>query len=392
MVPVVITSAVRTAIGSFAGTLKDIPAVELGTIVIKEALHRSNLKGDEIDEVIMGCILQAGLGQNPARQAAIKAGIPVDVPAHTVNKVCASGMKSIMLAVQAIKCQDAEIIVAGGMESMNQAPYLLPKARWGYRMGSDHTIDCMINDGLWCAMENVHMGITAENIAEKYKISRKEQDAFAASSQQKTEKAIKEGKFKKEIVPVMIPQRKSEPISFEQDEFPRSGVTVERISKLRPAFKKDGTVTAGNASGINDGAAAVVLMAASKAEELGIKPLAKVVSYASAAVEPAYMGMGPVPAVRKALDKAGLKLEDIELWELNEAFASQSIAVLRELGLDGSRVNINGGAIALGHPIGATGARIVTTLLYAMEDEGAHLGLAGLCVGGGQGAAIIVVR
>jgi acetyl-CoA C-acetyltransferase len=340
----------------------------------------------------MGCILQAGLGQNPARQAAIKAGIPVDIPSHTVNKVCASGMKSIMLAVQAIKCQDAEIIVAGGMESMNQAPYLLPKARWGYRMGTDQTIDCMIKDGLWCAMEDVHMGITAENIAEKYKISREEQDEFAASSQQKTERAIKAGKFKKEIIPVMVPQRKKEPISFEQDEFPRSGVTVESISKLRPAFKKDGTVTAGNASGINDGAAAVVVMAASKAEELGIKPMAKIISYASAAVEPAYMGMGPVPAVRKALDKAGLKLEDIELWELNEAFASQSIAVLRELGLDDSNVNINGGAIALGHPIGATGARILTTLLYAMEDTDTHIGLAGLCVGGGQGAAIIVER
>jgi acetyl-CoA C-acetyltransferase len=392
MVPVVITSAVRTAIGSFAGTLKDVPAIELGTIVIKEALSRSKLKTDQIDEVIMGCILQAGLGQNPARQAAIKAGIPVDIPSHTVNKVCASGMKSIMLAVQAIKCQDAEIIVAGGMESMNQAPYLLPKARWGYRMGTDQTIDCMIKDGLWCAMEDVHMGITAENIAEKYKISREEQDEFAASSQQKTERAIKAGKFKKEIIPVMVPQRKKEPISFEQDEFPRSGVTVESISKLRPAFKKDGTVTAGNASGINDGAAAVVVMAASKAEELGIKPMAKIISYASAAVEPAYMGMGPVPAVRKALDKAGLKLEDIELWELNEAFASQSIAVLRELGLDDSNVNINGGAIALGHPIGATGARILTTLLYAMEDTDTHIGLAGLCVGGGQGAAIIVER
>jgi acetyl-CoA C-acetyltransferase len=301
-------------------------------------------------------------------------------------------MKSIMLAVQAIKCQDAEIIVAGGMESMSQAPYLLPKARWGYRMGSDHTIDCMIKDGLWCAMEDVHMGITAENIAEKYKISRREQDEFATSSQQKTERAIKAGKFKKEIIPVMIPQRKKEPISFEQDEFPRPGVTVEGISKLRPAFKKEGTVTAGNASGINDGAAAVVVMTASKAEELGIKPLAKIISYASAAVEPAYMGMGPVPAVRKALAKADLKIEDIELWELNEAFAAQSIAVLRELGIDDSKVNINGGAIALGHPIGATGARILTTLLYAMEDTGAHVGLAGLCVGGGQGAAIIIER
>ncbi len=392
MVPVVITSAIRTAIGSFAGTLKDVPAIELGTVVIKEALSRSKIKSDQIDEVIMGCILQAGLGQNPARQAAIKAGIPVDVPAHTVNKVCASGMKSIMLAVQAIKCQDAEIIVAGGMESMSQAPYLLPKARWGYRMGSDHAVDCMIKDGLWCAMEDVHMGITAENIAEKYKISRREQDEFAASSQQKTEKAIKAGKFKKEIIPVMVPQRKKEPISFEQDEFPRPGVTVEGISKLRPAFKKDGSVTAGNASGINDGAAAVVVMAASKAEELGIKPMAKIISYASAAVEPAYMGMGPVPAVRKALAKADLKMEDIELWELNEAFAAQSIAVLSELGLDDSHVNVNGGAIALGHPIGATGARILTTLLYAMEDIGVHVGLAGLCVGGGQGAAIIVER
>lgn len=389
---VVITSAVRTAVGSYGGALRDVPVVELGTIVIKEAMRRSNIKGEQVDEVIMGCILQAGLGQNPARQAAIKAGVPVDVPAHTVNKVCASGMKSIMLAAQAIKCQDASIIVAGGMESMNQAPYLLQKARWGYRMGSEQAIDCMINDGLWCAMEDVHMGITAENIAEKYKVSRKEQDEFAALSQQKAEKAIKEGKFKKEIVPVIVPQRRGEPISFEQDEFPRFGVTPESIGHLKPAFKKDGSVTAGNASGINDGASTVVVMSSLKAEELGIKPMAKILSYASAAVEPAYMGMGPVPAVRKALEKAGLKLEDIELWELNEAFAAQSVAVLRELGLEGSNVNIKGGAIALGHPIGASGARILTTLLYAMEDTGSRLGLAGLCVGGGQGAAVIVER
>ena len=389
---VVISSAVRTAIGSFGGALKDVSPIDLGAIVIKEALKRSGIQPQEPDEVIMGNILQAGLGQNPARQAAVKAGIPFHVPAHTVNKVCASGMKSVMLAVQAIKCQDAEIIVAGGMEGMSQAPFLLFKARWGYRMGDAKVVDSMIHDGIWCALEKVHMGLTAENIAERYGISREEQDAFAAGSQQKAEQAIKEGRFKEEIVPVSVPQKKGEPIIFDTDEFPRFGTTVEKLNRLKPAFKEEGTVTAGNASGINDGASAVVVMTEEMANKKGIKPLASVVSYASAALEPGIMGLGPIPAVREALRKANLKIEDIDIFELNEAFAVQSIQVLKELKIYPAKVNLKGGAIALGHPIGATGARILTTLLYVMKEKGARLGLAALCVGGGQGAAIIVER
>lgn len=389
---VVITSAVRTPIGSFGGTLRDVSPIDLGAIVIKEALKRSVVQLQEVDEVIMGNILQAGLGQNPARQAAVKAGIPFNVPSHTVNKVCASGMKSVMLAVQAIKCQDAEIIVSGGMESMSQAPFLLYQARWGYRMGDAKVVDSMIHDGIWCALENVHMGLTAENIAQRYNISREEQDEFAAGSQQKTEKAIKEGKFKEEIIPVPVPQKKEEHIIFDTDEFPRFGITAEKLARLKPAFKEGGTVTAGNASGINDGAAALVIMSEKQAKNRGITPLASVVSYASAALEPGIMGLGPIPAVRKALSKANLKIEDIDIFELNEAFAVQSIQVLRELKIDPSRVNLKGGAIALGHPIGASGARILTTLLYAMKERGARRGLAGLCVGGGQGAAIIVEK
>ncbi len=389
---VVITSAVRTPIGSFGGNLKDVSPIDLGAIVIKEALKRSGIQPQEVDEVIMGNILQAGLGQNPARQAAVKAGIPFDVPSHTVNKVCASGMKSVILAVQAIKCQDADIIIAGGMESMSQAPFLLYKARWGYRMGDAKVVDSMIHDGIWCVLEDVHMGLTAENIAQRYNISREEQDEFAAGSQQKAEKAIKEGKFKEEIIPVPIPQRKGEPLIFDTDGFPHFGTTVEKLSRLKPAFKEGGTVTAGNASGINDGSAALVIMSEGVAKSRGITPLASVVSYAVAALEPGMMGLGPIPAVRKALSKANLKIEDIEIFELNEAFAVQSIQVLRELKIDPSRVNLKGGAIALGHPIGASGARILTTLLYAMEERGARRGLAGLCVGGGQGAAIIVER
>ena len=389
---VVITSAVRTPIGSFGGTLKDISPIDLGAIVIKEALNRSGIQLQEVDEVIMGNILQAGLGQNPARQAAVKAGIPFNVPSHTVNKVCASGMKSVMLAVQAIKCQDAEIIVAGGVESMSQAPFLLYQARWGYRMGDAKVVDCMIHDGIWCALENVHMGLTAENIAQQYNISREEQDEFAAGSQQKAEKAIKEGKFKEEIIPVPVPQKKGEPIIFDTDEFPRFGITAEKLARLKPAFKEGGTVTAGNASGINDGAAALVIISEKQAKSRGLAPLASVVSYAVAALEPGIMGLGPIPAVRKALSKANLKIEDIDIFELNEAFAVQSIQVLRELKIDPSRVNLKGGAIALGHPIGASGARILTTLLYAMKERGARRGLAGLCVGGGQGAAIIVEK
>ncbi|TKJ33915.1 acetyl-CoA acetyltransferase [bacterium (candidate division B38) B3_B38] len=389
---VVITSAVRTPIGSFGGALKNVSPIDLGAIVIKEALNRSGIQPQEVDEVIMGNILQGGLGQNPARQAAVKASIPFNVPSHTVNKVCASGLKSVMLAVQAIKCQDAEIIIAGGMESMSQAPFLLYKARWGYRMGDAKVVDSMIHDGIWCALEKVHMGLTAENIAERYSISRGEQDDFAAGSQQKAEQAIKEGKFKEEIIPVPVPQRKGEPIIFDTDEFPRFGITVEKLSRLKPAFKEGGTVTAGNASGINDGAAAVVIMNEDLAKNRGLTPLASVVSYAVAALEPGIMGLGPIPAVRKALSKANLKIEDIDIFELNEAFAVQSIQVLRELKIDPSKVNLKGGAIALGHPIGASGARILTTLLYAMKEKGVRRGLAGLCVGGGQGAAIIVER
>lgn len=389
---IVISSAVRTPIGSFGGALKDVSPIDLGVIVIKEALRRCGIQPQEVNEVIMGNILQAGLGQNPARQAAVKAGIPFHVPSHTVNKVCASGMKSVMLAVQAIKCQDAGIIVAGGMESMSQAPFLLYQARWGYRMGDALVVDSMIHDGIWCAIEKVHMGLTAENIAERYAISREEQDTFAAGSQQKAEQAIKEGRFREEIVHVSVPQRKGEPIIFDTDEFPRFGTTVEKLSRLKPAFKEEGTVTAGNASGINDGAAAVVVMTEKMANKKGTTPLASVVSYASAALEPGIMGLGPIPAVREALRKANLKIEDIDIFEFNEAFAVQSIKVLKELNIDPAKVNLKGGAIALGHPIGATGARILTTLLYAMKDKEARLGLAALCVGGGQGAAIIVER
>jgi len=388
----VISSAVRTPIGSFGGTLGEVSPIDLGAIVIKEALKRSGIQPHEVDEVIMGNILQAGLGQNPARQAAIKAGIPFNVPSYTVNKVCASGLKSVMLAIQAIKCQDADIIVAGGMESMSQAPFLLYKARWGYRMGDAQVVDSMIHDGIWCALEKVHMGLTAENIAERYGISREEQDAFAAGSQQKAEQAIKGERFKEEIIPVLVPQKKSEPIIFDTDEFPRFGTTVEKLSRLKPAFKKGGTVTAGNASGINDGASAVIVMTEEIARRRGITPSASVVSYATVALEPGIMGLGPIPAVKKALSKANLKIEDIDIFELNEAFAVQSIQVLRELKIAPTKVNLKGGAIAMGHPIGATGARILTTLLYAMKEKGARLGLAGMCVGGGQGAAIIVER
>jgi len=388
----VISSAVRIPIGSFGGSLRDVSPIDLGAIVIKETLKRSGIQPQEVDEVIMGNVLQAGLGQNPARQAAIKAGIPFNIPSYTVNKVCASGLKSVMLAIQAIKCQDAEIIVAGGMESMSQAPFLLYKARWGYRMGDAKVVDAMIHDGIWCALEKVHMGLTAENIAERYGISREEQDAFAAGSQQKAEQAIKEGRFKEEIIPVSVPQRKGEPTIFDTDEFPRFGTTAEKLSRLKPAFKEGGTVTAGNASGINDGASAVVVMSEEMAKRRGITPLASVVSYASVALDPGMMGLGPIPAVKKALSKANLKIEEIDIFELNEAFAVQSIQVLRELKIAPTKVNLKGGAIAMGHPIGATGARILTTLLYAMKEKGARLGLAGMCVGGGQGAAIVVER
>ena len=388
---IVIASACRTAIGSYGGTLKDTPAKELGGIVIKEAINRAGLKPEQVDEVIFGNVLQAGLGQNPARQAALAAGLPVESTAFTVNIVCGSGLKSVALAAGLIQAGDADIIVAGGMENMSQAPYAMPAARWGARMFNTNLVDVMVNDGLWDAFNNYHMGITAENVAEKYGLTREMQDEFALASQNKAEAAIKAGKFKDEIVPVVIPQRKGDPIVFDTDEFPRFGTTIEALAKLKPAFKKDGgTVTAGNASGINDSAAALVIMSKEKAEELGIKPMATIVSYATGGVDPSIMGTGPVPASRKALAKAGLTIKDIDLVEANEAFAAQSLAVARDLEFDMDKVNVNGGAIALGHPIGSSGARILVTLLHEMQKRGSKYGLATLCIGGGQGQALIV--
>jgi acetyl-CoA C-acetyltransferase len=387
---VVIVSAVRTAIGTFNGTLKNVSAIELGATVIKEALKRAGIDADKVDEVIMGNVLQAGLGQNPARQAAIKAGVPESVSSMTINKVCGSGLKAVHLATQAILAGDAEIIVAGGMENMSMAPYLLMNARDGFKMGDQKLVDSMIRDGLWCAFNDYHMGITAENLCERYEIGREEQDQFAASSQERAVKAIESGRFKDEIVPVSIPQRRGDDIIFDQDEHPRKGTTAETLSKLRPAFKKDGSVTAGNASGINDGAAAVMVMSRAKAEELGIKPLVTIKANASAGVDPSVMGIGPVPAVKKALAKAQMCLEDIQLIEANEAFAAQSLAVDRELKLNRDILNVNGGAIALGHPIGASGARIFVTLIHEMVKRQAQNGLAALCIGGGQGVATVV--
>ncbi len=389
---VVIVSAVRTAIGSFQGTLKDVPATTLGSIVIKEALARAGVAGEQVDEVIMGNVLSAGLGQNPARQASIAAGLPNTVPALTINKVCGSGLKAVHLAAQAIVAGDADIIVAGGFENMSQAPYVLKNAREGFRMGDQKVVDTMIHDGLWCAFNDYHMGITAENLCDAYEITREEQDTFAARSQQRAEAAIAAGKFNDEIVAVEIPQRKGEAIIFNQDEFPRAGVTAESLSKLRPAFKKDGSVTAANASGINDGAAAVVVMSKAKALELGIKPMAQISANASSGVDPSIMGTGPVTAVKKALAKANVSLVDVDLIEANEAFAAQSIAVDRELSFNHDKLNVNGGAIALGHPIGASGARILVTLLHEMEKRDAKTGLATLCIGGGQGVATVVQR
>ncbi|MGB9858469.1 MAG: acetyl-CoA C-acetyltransferase [Moorellaceae bacterium] len=392
MSEVVIISAVRTAIGRFGGTLKDLPASELGAVVIREALRRANIEPGEVDEVLMGNVLQGGQGQNPARQAALKAGMPVEIPAQTINMVCGSGLRAITLGAGLIAGGEADIIVAGGMENMSQAPYILPGARWGMRMGDQQAVDLMIRDGLWDAFNNYHMGITAENLAEKYQISREEQDLFALESQRRAERAIKEGRFREEIVPVAVPQAKGEAIEFAQDEHPRFGTTLEALAKLRPAFKKDGTVTAGNASGINDAAAAVVLCSSWKAESLGLKPLAILRSWASAGVDPSIMGIGPVEATRKALKIAGLSLADLDLIEANEAFAAQCLAVAKELGLDLEKTNVNGGAIALGHPIGASGARILVTLLHEMKKRGSRYGLATLCVGGGMGVAAVVER
>ncbi|ETT81236.1 acetyl-CoA C-acetyltransferase [Viridibacillus sp. FSL R5-0477] len=389
---VVIVSAVRTAIGSFQGALKDVPATKLGAIVIKEALSKVGVPFEQVDEVIMGNVLQAGLGQNPARQAAIFAGLPKEVPALTINKVCGSGLKAVHLATQAIIAGDADIIVAGGMENMSQAPYLLNNARDGFRMGDQKVIDSMITDGLWCAFNDYHMGITAENLCDQYAISREEQDSFSARSQERATTAKEAGKFKEEIVAVEIPQRKGEPVVFDTDEYVKPGTSAEKLGKLRPAFKKEGSVTAGNASGINDGAAALVVMSKAKADELGINSIATVVSNACVGVDPAVMGSGPVRAVQKVLTKGQLELGQIDLIEANEAFAAQSIAVDRELHFDHEKLNVNGGAIALGHPIGASGARILVTLLHEMEKRDVKTGLATLCIGGGQGVATIVKR
>ncbi|MFK9093170.1 acetyl-CoA C-acetyltransferase [Bacillus salipaludis] len=387
---VVIVSAVRTALGNFNGGLKNVSAPELGATVIKGALEQAGVKPNQVDEVIMGNVLQAGLGQNPARQAAMKAGIPESVSSMTINKVCGSGLKAVHLATQAILAGDAQIVVAGGMENMSQAPYLLKNARDGFKMGDQKLIDTLTSDGLTCVFNDYHMGITAENLAEKYSITREEQDEFSAWSQEKAVKAIETGKFKDEIVPVVIPQRKGEPIIFETDEYPKKGTTAEKLAGLRPAFKKDGSVTAGNASGINDGAAAVVVMSKKKADELGLKPLVTIKANASAGVDPSIMGIGPVPAVRKALEKASVSIKDLNLIEANEAFAAQSLAVDRELHFNKEILNVNGGAIALGHPIGASGARILVTLIHEMKRRNAHTGLATLCIGGGQGVATII--
>lgn len=393
MKDVVIVGAARTAIGSYGGSLKGVSARELGKIVIKEAIKRAGIQPEQVEEVIMGDVLQGGLGQNVARQMTLDAGIPKEVPAMTINKVCGSGLRAVELAAQIIKAGDADIIVAGGAENMSATAYAMPAARWGQRMGNTNMVDMMVNDGLWDAFNGYHMGITAENVAEKWGLTREELDEFALASQQKAEAAIKAGRFKDEIVPVEIPQRKGDPIVFDTDEYVKMGATIEKMAKLKPAFKKDGVVTAANASGINDSGAAVVVISADKAEELGLKPLVKIVSYASAGVDPSIMGVGPVPASQKALEKADMTIADMDLYEANEAFAAQSLAVGKELGFDTEKLNVNGGAIALGHPIGASGCRILITLIYEMlKREGVKKGLATLCIGGGMGTALIVEK
>jgi acetyl-CoA C-acetyltransferase len=392
MSKVVIVSGARTAIGSFGGALADVPATELGRVVIESALERAGIDRSDVEEVIMGNVLQAGVGMNAARQSAIAAGIPDSVPSFTVNKVCGSGLKAVALAAQAIAAGDADLIVAGGMESMSRAPYLLKKARWGYRLGGDEIIDSMLSEGLTCALAGCHMGVTAENVGAASGITREAQDAFAAESQRRAEAAISAGRFDEEIVSVMIAKKKGEELAFRVDEYPRAGTTAVTLARLKPAFQKEGAVSAGNASGINDGAAAVVVASEERARLMELAPMAKIVSYAAAGVDPRYMGMGPVPAIERALEKAGLELRDIDLFELNEAFAAQSLAVLAKLGIDTSRVNVNGGAIALGHPIGASGARVLVTLLYEMRRRDVRRGLASLCIGGGQGIAMIVER
>lgn len=392
MQDVVIVAATRTAVGSFQGSLASISAVDLGAAVIRQLLAQTGLDGAQVDEVIMGQVLTAGAGQNPARQAAIKAGLPHAVPAMTLNKVCGSGLKALHLAAQAIRCGDAEVIIAGGQENMSLSNYVLPGARTGLRMGHSQMIDTMISDGLWDAFNDYHMGITAENLVDKYAISREAQDAFAAASQQKAIAAIEGGRFVDEITPILIPQRKGDPVAFATDEQPRAGTTAEALANLKPAFKKDGSVTAGNASSLNDGAAAVILMSAAKAKALGLPVLAKIAAYANAGVDPAIMGIGPVSATSRCLDKAGWTLQQLDLIEANEAFAAQALAVGKELEWDPSKVNVNGGAIAIGHPIGASGCRVLVTLLHEMIKRDAKKGLATLCIGGGQGVALAIER
>jgi acetyl-CoA C-acetyltransferase len=392
MTDVVIVSAARTGVGKFGGTIGKIPAPELGATVIRAVLERAGVEPEQVSEVIMGQVLTAGSGQNPARQALIKAGMPSAVPGMTINKVCGSGLKAVMLAANAVIAGDAEIIVAGGQENMTAAPHVLPGARDGFRMGDAKLIDSMIYDGLWDVYNQYHMGVTAENVAKEYGISREDQDRFAALSQNKAEAAQKSGRFGDEIVPVDVPQKKGEPLRFATDEFVRHGVTAEALASLKPAFQKEGTVTAANASGINDGAAAVLVMSLKKAEALGLKPLARIKAYANAGVDPKVMGMGPVPASRRCLERAGWSVNDLDLMEINEAFAAQALAVHKQMGWDTSKVNVNGGAIAIGHPIGASGCRILVTLLYEMQKRDAKRGLASLCIGGGMGVALAVER
>ncbi len=392
MKEVVIVSAVRTPVGSFGGVFKNVSAVDLGVVAVKEAIKQAGIKPEDVNEVYMGCILQAGLGQGVARQVSINAGIPVSVPATTINMLCGSGLRTVSMAAQTIIAGDNDVVVVGGTENMSRAPYVLNNARFGSKMGNDIMVDTLIEDALTDAFNNYHMGITAENVAEKYGITREEQDIFAASSQNKAEKAMAEGKFKDEIAPVTIPQRKGDPLVVDTDEFPKKNVTKESLSKLRPAFKKDGSVTAGNASGINDGAAALVVMSKEKADELGLTPLATIVSYANGGVDPSIMGMGPVPASKTALSKANLTINDMDLIEANEAFAAQALAVGKELQWDESKVNVNGGAISIGHPVGASGCRILVTLLHEMQKRDAKKGLATLCIGGGMGCSTIVER
>ena len=389
---VVIVSAARTPIGSFGGSLKGVPTRKLGAIAIKGAVERAGIKPEMVDEVIMGAVLQGALGQNVARQMTLDAGLPIETPAMTINKVCGSGLRAVELAAQIIKAGDAEIVVAGGAENMSATAYAMPAARWGARMNNTQMVDMMVNDGLWDAFNGYHMGITAENVAEQWGLTREQLDEFSVISQNRAEAAIKAGKFKDEIVPVEIPQKKGDPIIFDTDEFPKFGTTMEKVAKLKPAFKKDGIVTAANASGINDAGAAVVVMSKEKADELGIKPLCTIKSYASAGVDPSIMGVGPIPASQKALAKAGLTIEDIDLVEANEAFAAQSLAVRKDLKLDPEKTNVNGGAIAIGHPIGASGCRILITLIYEMMKRDSKYGLATLCIGGGMGTALIVER